>query len=137
MKCLFCPYAWITFVYNFNTTRCFINLIYFTLGSGSNQVRMLQKLCQKNLAHQRGQQEKKYYAIVQEGLLEGKEYLHIYYIISYLQNSNCHAIFLCSKLASLLGEGNSSQPATTSSLERMPSAAAPKKMTPKRRLRVG
>ena len=127
----------ISFVYNFNTTRCFINLIYFTLGSGSNQVRMLQKLCQKNLAHQRGQPEKKYYEIVLEELQEGKEYLNIYYIISYLHKSNCHAIFLCSKHAFLLGEGNSSQLAATSP-ERMPTAAAaaPKKMTPKRRLRV-
>ena len=125
----------ISFVYNFNTTRCFINLIYFTLGSGSNQVRMLQKLCQKNLTHQRGQPEKKYYEIVLEELQEGKEYLDIYYIISYLHKSNYHTIFLCSKLAFLLGEGNSSQPATTT-FERMPTAAAPKKMTPKRRLRV-
>ena len=127
----------ISFVYNFNTTRCFINLIYFTLGSGSNQLRMLQKLCQKNLAHQRGQPEKKYYEIVLEELLEGKEYLDIYYIISYLHKSNYHAIFLCSKLAFLLGEGNSSQSAATSSHESMPTAAAPKKMTPKRRLHVG
>ena len=91
----------------------------------------------KNLAHQRGQPEKKYYKIVLEELLEGKEYLDIYYIISYLHKSNYHAIFLCSKLAFLLGEGNSSQSAATSSHESMPTAAAPKKMTPKRRLRVG
>ncbi|KAG2630668.1 hypothetical protein PVAP13_3KG542301, partial [Panicum virgatum] len=41
------------------------------------------------------------------------------------------------KLASLLGEGNSSQSAAASSHENMLTAAAPKKMTPKRRLHVG
>ena len=43
---------------------------------------------------------------------------------------------MCSKLAMLLGEGTSSQTDTTSPV-RMPTAAAPKKMTPKRKLHIG
>ncbi|XP_025810094.1 uncharacterized protein LOC112887997 [Panicum hallii] len=39
-------------------------------GSGSNLARMLQKLHQKSLAHQKDQLEKKYYVIVPEGSLE-------------------------------------------------------------------
>ncbi|XP_052153456.1 uncharacterized protein LOC127771570 [Oryza glaberrima] len=45
-------------------------------------------------------------------------------------------LFMCSKLAMLLGEGTSSQTDTTSPV-RIPTAAAPKKMTPKRKLHIG
>uniref|UniRef100_A0A0E0L4S8 Uncharacterized protein n=1 Tax=Oryza punctata TaxID=4537 RepID=A0A0E0L4S8_ORYPU len=42
---------------------------------------------------------------------------------------------MCSKLAMLLGEGTSSQTDTNSPV-RIPTAAAPKKMTPKRKLHI-
>ena len=44
--------------------------------------------------------------------------------------------YTCSRLAFLLGENTSSQ-ATTSTPERMPTAAPAKKLTPKRKLQIG
>ena len=45
--------------------------------------------------------------------------------------SKCDNIYVCSRLAMLLGEGSSSQ-TTRTTPERMPTAAPPKKMTPRR-----
>jgi len=63
----------IFFIKNLNE-NVIINLFIILVESVGNLVRMLQKLRQQNLAPHKGQLEKKYYGIVQERLLEGKEY---------------------------------------------------------------
>ena len=60
----------IFFIKNLNE-NVIINLFIILVESIGNLVRMLQKLRQQNLAPHKGQQENKYYGIVQEGQREG------------------------------------------------------------------